>query len=461
MDENFLLDTEPAIRLYHEFASPEPILDFHNHLPPEQVADNVRFDDIAVLWLGADHYKWRQMRSNGIPEALITGRKPDRETFRAWAATVSKLIGNPLYHWTHLELKRYFGIHEVLSLETSDRIYEQANARLKEEGFSTHQLLEKMQVKAVCTTDDPADDLAAHRRHRGSVVLAPTFRPDQALAVDNPGWPVYLEKLGAAAGREIHTLDDLKQALADRHQAFHQAGCRLTDHALVVPPCRTAPKTKLKNTFAALREGKGAEPAAVEALKAELLLEVARLNAEKEWAMQLHIGAQRNLNPPMFQKLGPDRGYDAISDEPVGLALGALLGEAVRRGPLPRIILYSLNPWANEMLASLMGCFQDGTVPGKIQLGSAWWFNDHIDGMDQQIRSLGNLGLLSRFVGMLTDSRSFLSFPRHEYFRRILCARLGRWMEDGLVPGDYALLGGLVRDISFRNAKEYFRLPGV
>jgi len=461
LHDDFLLTTEPARRLFHEWAKNEPILDYHNHLIPEQVADDVRFADLATLWLAGDHYKWRQMRSNGVPESVITGKKPDRDTFKAWAATVPKLLGNPLYHWTHLELKRYFGVDDVLNPDTADKIYDKVNEMLKADGFSTNQLLAKMKVKAVCTTDDPADDLAAHKRHKGSEVLAPTFRPDKAVAVDNPGWPAYLTKLGAVAGVEIRTLADLKAALAQRHQGFHDAGCRLTDHALVVPPARTATAPVLEATFGALLAGKPVSVTDSEALQTEILAEVGRLNVEKGWTMQLHIGAQRNLNKPMFDKLGPDTGYDAISDAPVGLALAALLGVLVQRESLPRVILYSLNPTANDMLATVMGSFQDGTVAGKIQLGSAWWFNDHIDGMDLQIRALANLGLLSRFVGMLTDSRSFLSFPRHEYFRRVLCARVGGWMDDGLVPGDYTLVGGMVRDICYENANRFFRLPGL
>jgi glucuronate isomerase len=461
LHEDFLLTNESARRLYHDWAAGEPILDYHSHLPPDQIADDTRFTDLAALWLGGDHYKWRQMRSNGVPEALITGRKPDRETFRAWAATMPKLLGNPLYHWTHLELKRYFGIDEALSPSTADRIYDQAAERMQGEGFRVSQILARSNVKAVCTTDDPADDLAHHKRYRGAVVLAPTFRPDKAVAVDAPAWPGYLKKLGAAADLEITSLALLKTALGRRHAAFHDAGCRLTDHALVVPPARRTSEAALDAAFSALLTGKSVLAEDREALQTALLTEVARLNVQRGWTMQLHIGAQRNLNKPMFDKLGPDTGYDAISDQPIGLALAGFLGILAQEEALPRVILYSLDPTANDLLGSVMGCFQDGTVPGKIQLGSAWWFNDHIDGMRLQIRALGNLGLLSRFVGMLTDSRSFLSFPRHEYFRRILCGVVGDWMEDGLVPGDYDLVGGMVRDISFANAREYLRLPGV
>ena len=457
---DFLLTTEPARRLFHEWAADQPILDYHNHLPPDQVADDVRFDDLAVLWLGGDHYKWRQMRSNGVPEALITGRKPDRETFRAWAATVPKLVGNPLYHWTHLELARYFGITEVLNPESCDRIYDGANAMMRGPGFSAQALLQKMNVRAVCTTDDPADDLADHTRHKGSVVLAPTFRPDKAVAVDSLGWPAYLERLGKSANLEIRTLDDLKAALGRRHEAFHASGCRLSDHALVVPPSRKATAITMETAFTSYLRGKPVSEEAREALQTDLLTEIGLLNTKRGWTMQLHIGAQRNLNRRMFDKLGPDTGYDAISDEPIGRALGEFLNLLDEQGALPRVILYSLNP-VHDLLASLMGCFQDGSTAGKLQLGSAWWFNDHIDGMTLQLKALANLGLLSRFVGMLTDSRSFLSFPRHEYFRRVLCALVGGWMEDGLVPGDYPLIGALVKGICYTNARDFFRLPGL
>ncbi len=459
LGEDFLLSTEPARRLYHDWAEAEPIFDYHSHLSPDQIADDASFTDLAALWLAGDHYKWRQMRSNGVPEELITGRKPDRETFRAWAQTVPRLLGNPLYHWTHLELKRYFGIEEVLGPATADRIWDQASELLAG-GLRVSQILQKMKVRAVCTTDDPADDLAAHQRHRGPVVLAPTFRPDKAVAVDQPTWPAYLERLGAAADVDIRTLADLKTALARRHLAFHEACCRLSDHALVVPPARQAPSAVLETAFTSYLRGKPVSEEAREALQTEILTEVALLNNQRGWTMQLHIGAQRNLNRRRFTALGPDTGYDAVSDQPIGRALAAFLDILDQQEVLPRVILYSLNP-ANDLLASIMGCFQDGTVAGKVQLGSAWWFNDHIDGMTLQIKALANLGLLSRFVGMLTDSRSFLSFPRHEYFRRVLCSVMGDWMDEGLVPGDYELVGGTVKDICYANARNYFRLPGL
>ena len=462
LHEDFLLTTEPARRLYHGWAEAEPILDYHNHLPPAQVADNTRFRDLAALWLGGDHYKWRQMRANGVPEALITGRTPDRESFRAWAATVPRLLGNPLYHWTHLELKRYFGIDTVLGPETADTIFDRATEQLAGNGFSTQELLARMNVKALCTTDDPADSLEHHRALAGQLtsplVMTPTFRPDKAVAIELPSWPAYLQRLGEAAGQSIATLNDLKSALSSRHEAFHAAGCRLSDHALVVPPYRRLSAPELDATFARVLAAQPVTAAAAEALQFELLLHVAHLGAQKGWTMQLHIGAQRNLNAGQLDRLGPDTGYDAISDEPIGRALAAFLGQLDQEQALGRVILYSLNP-ANDLLGTLLGCFQDGAIAGKVQLGSAWWFNDHIDGMDLQLRALANLGLLGRFVGMLTDSRSFLSFPRHEYFRRVLCRLVGGWMDEGLIPGDETLAGSMVRDICFANAREFFRLP--
>jgi len=461
LGEDFLLTTEPARRLFHDYAKAMPLLDYHNHLPPEQVADDARFDNLAQIWLGGDHYKWRLMRANGIPEAGITGHPADERTFRAWARTVPQTIGNPVYHWTHLELQRYFGITEVLNEGSASSIWKAANEQLETPEFSVQSLLKRMNVVALCTTDDPADDLAHHRRHTGTPVMVPTFRPDKALNVDAPGWVAYLAKLGQAAGVEIHTLRGLVQALETRHQAFHAVGSRISDHALVTPWATPAEGIDLEATFQGLLAGRPTPEIAVAAVKTHLLVEVARMNHEKGWTMQLHMAAQRNLNTVMFRKLGPDTGYDAISDEPVALNLAKFLDLANREGGLPRTILYGLNPGCHDAVTTVIGAFQDGVVAGKIQLGSAWWFDDHIDGMDLQLRALANNGLLSKFVGMLTDSRSFLSFPRHEYFRRVLCRLIGRWVEDGLAPADYGLLGGMVQDICFNNIKRFLNLPGV
>jgi len=349
----------------------------------------------------------------------------------------------------------------VLNEASASKIWKAANEKLATPAFSVKNLLKKMNVVALCTTDDPADDLAHHKRHTGAPVMVPTFRPDKALGADVAGWPAYLTKLGKTAGIEIRSVGALVQALELRHRAFHDVGSRISDHALVTPWATPAAGVDLEATFQSLLAGKTAVERDIQALKTHLLIQVARMDQEKGWTMQLHIASQRNLNTVMFGKLGPDTGYDAISDEPVALKLAQFLDLAAREGGLPRTILYGLNPTSHDALATVMGCFQDGTVAGKLQLGAPWWFNDHIDGMDLQLRALANNGLLSRFVGMLTDSRSFLSFPRHEYFRRVLCRLVGSWVEDGLAPADYGLLGGLVQDISFNNVKAFLNLPGV
>lgn len=467
LDADFLLPDGSSRRLFHDYAAPMPILDYHCHLTPADVAKDSRFPSLAHAWLGGDHYKWRAMRSNGIPEADITGHEPDYRTFLAWARTVPSLVGNPLYHWTHLELQRYFGIREVLSEKTAPLIWEACNAQLAGPEFGARALLKRMKVRAVCTTDDPADTLEHHLaysavRQPGEPVMTPSYRPDRALAVEDPAtWSAYLGKLGAAADLAIGSYRDLVTALDKRHAAFHELGCRASDHALVAPLANFATPQALEGTFGKLRQGAAPGPEEAEAFKTALLLEVGRMDARRGWAMQLHLAAIRNLNSPMFRALGPDTGYDAVSDERIARKLGAFLDALQSEGLLPRTILYSLNPGDYEVMGTIMGCFQDGSLPGKIQMGSAWWFNDHIEGMRRQLTSLANLGLLSRFVGMLTDSRSFLSFPRHEYFRRILCALVGGWIEAGEAPADFETFGAMVQDISFRNAKAYFAIPGV
>jgi len=467
MNTEFLLQDESSRRLFFGYAADLPIIDFHCHLPPADVAQDSPFKTIAHAWLGGDHYKWRAMRANGIPEADITGHEPDYRTFLAWARTVPSLVGNPLYHWTHLELQRYFGIHEALSEKTAPMIWEACNALLAQPEFGARALLTRMKVRAVCTTDDPADSLEHHiayaaARQPGEPVMAPSYRPDKALALEDPAaWNACLDRLGAAADLEIGSYRDLVAALDRRHAAFHAQGCRATDHALIAPAAAFATPQALEDLFARTRKGTVPAKAEAEAFRTALLLEVGRMNARRGWVMQLHLAAIRNLNTPMFRQLGPDTGYDAVSDEKVAGKLGAFLDALQCDGLLPRTILYSLNPGDYEALASVMGCFQDGSMPGKMQLGSAWWYNDHIEGMRRQMTCLANLGLLSRFVGMLTDSRSFLSFPRHEYFRRILCALVGGWIEAGEAPADFATFGSMVQDISFRNAKAYFGIPGV
>ena len=467
MNADFLLPDDCSRRLFHDYAAAMPIIDYHCHLPPADIANDARFRNIAHAWLGGDHYKWRAMRSNGVAEADITGRDPDYASFLAWARTVPQLIGNPLYHWTHLELQRYFGISEPLNEKTAPHIWEACNAQIATPEFGARALLKRMQVRAVATTDDPADTLEHHiayaaRRVAGDPLMTPSFRPDKALAVDDPlVWKAYLENLGAAAGCSIASYAALVRALDTRHAAFHALGCRASDHGLIAPHATFVTGAALDAIFAKLMAGSQPTGDEAEAFKTALLLEVGRMNAKRGWAMQLHLAAIRNLNSPMFAKLGPDTGYDAVSDQPIARKLGNFLDALQSEGMLPKTILYSLNPGDLEVLGTIMGCFQDGSVAGKIQVGSAWWFNDHIEGMRRQLTSLANLGLLSRFVGMLTDSRSFLSFPRHEYFRRILCALIGGWMESGEIPADFDTFGTMVQNISYRNARDYFAIPGV
>jgi glucuronate isomerase len=479
MDEDFLLPDGSARRLFHDYAEGMPIIDYHCHLPPADIASDARFSSIAQAWLGGDHYKWRAMRANGVPEADITGHPADKRSFLAWAKTVPRLVGNPLYHWTHLELKRYFDIDETLNEESAERIWEACNAKLAGPGFGARELLRRMRVMAVCTTDDPADSLdghaayAAYRASAASVgepVMAPTFRPDKALAVETPSaWREYLLKLGAAASIDIGSYRDLVLALEKRHAFFHERGCRLSDHALIQVPGRPVAEARAEALFdravaaarGGAREGAFLTPEEAEELKTSLLLEVGRMDARKGWVMQLHLAAMRNLNSRTFAKLGPDTGYDSANDSVRAAPLAAFLDALEADGLLPKTILYSLNPHDYEVMASVMGCFQDGSIPGKMQLGSSWWFNDHIDGMELQLKALANLGILSRFVGMLTDSRSFLSFPRHEYFRRVLCRLVGGWVERGEAPADYSALGDIIRDICYRNARSYFEIPGL
>jgi glucuronate isomerase len=471
LDEDFLLTTKAARRLYHDYVEGLPIIDYHNHLPPADVAADTRFSNIAQAWLGGDHYKWRAMRANGVPEEEITGHPADKRTFMAWARTVPALVGNPLYHWTHLELKRYFGISMVLNERTAESIWESCNARVSGPDFGARALLRRMKVAAVCTTDDPVDNLEHHEAYAKArlassrsdePVMLPAFRPDKALAVETPReWRDYLAKLGAAASMRIDSYASLVAALDRRHEFFHSNGCRLSDHALVQAPARPVSADQAEQLFARAFSGSQLSEIETEQLKTALLLEIGRMNARRGWTMQLHLAALRNLNSRMYASLGPDTGFDAVGDPVKAAPLAAFLDALAREDLLPKTILYSLNPTDYSVLATVMGAFQGGGVAGKLQLGSAWWFNDHLDGMDAQMRALASMGLLSRFVGMLTDSRSFLSFPRHEYFRRILCNLVGGWIDRGEAPADWDALGGIAADISYRNARSYFALPGL
>ena len=476
MDEDFLLPDESSKKLFHDHAEGMPIFDYHCHLSPSDIATDARFSNIAHAWLGGDHYKWRAMRANGIGEEDVTGHAPDHGSFLAWARTVPALVGNPLYHWTHLELRRYFGITEILDENSAERIWQACNEKIAAPDFGARALLRKIRVKAVCTTDDPADLLehhAGYSAYRASAaalpdepVMAPAFRPDKALAIETPGaWKEYLPRLGTAASVEIHSFRTLVDALEKRHSFFHGMGCRLSDHALIQVPGRPVSDVRaeklFERAFTAAPGTMALSSDEAEELKSALLLEVARMDARRGWTMQLHLAAMRNLNSRMFAALGPDTGFDAVNDPVRAAPLAAFLDALDKDALLPKTILYSLNPHDYEVMGSVMGCFQDGSVPGKMQLGSSWWYNDHIDGMELQLKALANLGLLSRFVGMLTDSRSFLSFPRHEYFRRALCRLVGGWIERGEAPADFDALGGIVKDISYRNAYAYFGLPGI
>jgi len=463
MNEDFLLKSETAKELFHSYAEEAPIFDYHCHLPPKQVAENKNFLNLTDIWLRGDHYKWRLMRANGIDEKFITGSGTDEEKFYAWAETVPRTIGNPLYHWTHLELQRYFGLYDVFKPSSAKEVWEGANDLLEGEDFTPRAIMESYRVKVVCTTDDPADDLAYHKQVAADKTvktrMLPAFRPDKAMNTEDPAaYNTYIEVLGKAAGVTIRNYKDLVEALDKRHAYFHENGCRLTDHAVLVPVAESFTEKDLEAAFAKVRGGKAPTKQEADMLRTAILLEVGRMNARRDWTMQLHIGALRSVNSRMFKLLGPDTGFDCASDWSIAQPLVKFLAVLEADKLLPRTIVYSLNQNDNEALATAIGCFQGGE-PGKMQLGSAWWFNDQKDGMEAQMKILANTGLLSRFVGMLTDSRSFMSYPRHQYFRRILCNILGEWVENGEAPKDMKLLGGMVEDICFNNAAKYFKIP--
>jgi glucuronate isomerase len=462
LTEDFLLQTQTARALYHDFAENMPIFDYHCHLPVEEIAADRTFENLTDIWLRGDHYKWRAMRANGIAERLITGDASDFEKFRAWAATVPKTVRNPLYHWTHLELKRYFGVSgKLLNPETAEEIYTGCSARLREGDFSTRRILERMNVKVVCTTDDPTDTLAHHLRLKAErafpVKVLPAFRPDKALGVESPrDFNTWVERLEASAGLAVDNFDSFLEAIRRRHDFFHRAGCRLSDHGIEHPFVVDYTAKDVNKAFEKVRQGKKPTPAEALKYKSAVMLELARMDAEMGWTQQFHFGALRNVNGKAMAAMGPDTGYDAIGDFEMARALAKFLDCLEREGRLAKTILYVMNARDNEVVATALGCFQDGSLPGKMQFGSAWWFNDQKDGIERQINTLSNMGLLSRFVGMLTDSRSFLSYPRHEYFRRVLCNLLGNDVENGELPDDMELLGGMVKDICFRNAAAYF-----
>ncbi len=462
LSEDFLLQTKTARKLYHDFAEDMPIFDYHCHLPVADIADNRRFENLTQIWLNGDHYKWRAMRANGVHERFITGDAGDYEKFAAWAATVPKTLRNPLYHWTHLELKRYFGISgKLLNPQTAKEIYDSCSEMLQTEALSTRGILQRMNVKVVCTTDDLIDDLAHHRRIRADqgfpVRVLPALRPDKAMAVATPeDFNQWIARLEAAADAEISDYEVFLAALQDRCDFFHQTGCRLSDHGMDYPVAEDFTSSEIVRIFDRVRSGQRPPARETMQFKTAVLLELAKTYAEKDWTQQFHIGALRNTNTRAMRRLGADSGFDTIGDFEIARPLAKFLDTLDRDNRLAKTILYVLNPRDNELMAAMIGNFQDGTIPGKLQFGSAWWFNDQKDGMERQINALSHMGLLSRFVGMLTDSRSFLSYPRHEYFRRVLCNLLGNDIENGEMPDDMELIGGMVKDICFYNAVNYF-----
>jgi glucuronate isomerase len=460
--EDFLLETPQARQLYHEYAAPQPIIDYHCHLSPAEIAEDKRWPDITALWLGGDHYKWRAMRANGIEERFITGDAPPWEKFEKYAQTMPALLRNPLYHWSHLELARYFGIDDrLLGPDTARDIFDRCNELLTQPGFSARGFMERSHVEVVCTTDDPVDSLEHHRaiaadRNFKTLVL-PTWRPDKALWVDRPGpFHEWLDTLGSVTDTDISSLDDLLAALLQRHDFFAEHGCRLSDRGIETVWAEDCARTEAAAIFARARARRDIGTGDTIRYKSFLLHELAAMDAAKDWTMQIHFGALRNSNTRMFARLGPDTGFDSIGDGPVAAALARHFDRLDSAGQLPKTIVYNLNPHDNEVVATMLGNFQEGPTRGKMQLGSGWWFNDQIEGMTRQIDSVSQLGLLGRFVGMLTDSRSFISYPRHEYFRRLLCNILGRDMQRGLVPADPELAGAVVTGICCDNARRYF-----
>lgn len=461
MDADFLLKSEIAKKLYHEHAENLPIIDYHCHINPTEIYEDRRYNNITEVWLGGDHYKWRAMRSCGVPEYYITGDATPAEKFQKWGETMPNLIGNPLYHWTHLELQRYFGITEPLTGDNAMDIYERCNKILAQPDMSVRGIIRKSNVDLICTTDDPIDNLKAHELLAADpdapAVVLPAFRPDKAMRADKADFPQYVARLESVVGYPINTIADMRQALLDRIAYFADHGCTVSDHALDYCFCEDANEDTLNDIFARAKTGQKITWNEQLAYHTTLLIAVGQEYYKRDWVMQLHFGCLRDNSSKMFRKLGPDTGFDSMNDAPNAVGLAKLLNKLEDTGALGRTILYSLNPTDNGIIGSIMGGFQtDSSIPGKIQQGSAWWFNDHKTGMEAQMISLMNLGAIGYFNGMLTDSRSFLSYTRHEYFRRILCNLFGQMVEDGEYPADMKHLGQMVENISYNNTLHYF-----
>jgi glucuronate isomerase len=457
--DNFLLGNKTAEKLYHKYSENKPVIDFHCHLSPELIAGNHQFTNLTQAWLKGDHYKWRAMRTNGVSEKFCTGNATDIEKFKKWAETVPATIGNPLYHWTHLELLRYFDITELLSPSTAKDIYEKASALLRTDEFSTRSIIRKMNVEIICTTDDPADNLEHHRKLKDSfeIKVLPTFRPDNVIKTEDPDKFIkYVRKLEHASATEIQNFDSLIEVLDKRHNFFHEMGCRLSDHGLDRFYFATFTAAEINSAFRTLLSGETLSTEEAEKYKTAMMLELCRMNHKRGWTQQFHIGALRNSNSRMFRQMGPDTGWDSIGHAQDPLKISKFLSELDRNDQLAKTILYNLNPADNEMMITMTGNFNDGSIVSKVQYGAAWWFLDQKNGMEKHMKDLSSHGLLRRFIGMVTDSRSFMSYPRHEYFRRLVCNFLGEEVEKGLIPEDEELLKPLIEGISYRNAKEYF-----
>ncbi|NKI30448.1 glucuronate isomerase [Croceivirga thetidis] len=459
LDDNFLLQSKTAEKLFHDFARDLPIIDYHNHLNPEHIATNKSYANITEIWLKEDHYKWRAMRANGIDEKYITGKATAKDKFQQWAETVPYTMRNPLYHWTHLELQRYFNISDLLNPTSAIQIYEETNQQLQKADFNSQGLLDKMKVEVICTTDDPTDRLEFHETHRSGtskLKMLPTFRPDKLITIDNPDFLSQLAKLEAVVGTEIKSFTDLVSALEKRIDFFDAKGCQLADHGMAQLFAISPSEKKLDGILGKKRDGKTLTQEEAALFQMTCLHELAQIYNRKNWTMQFHLGALRNNSDRLMRLVGADAGTDSIGDFEQATGLAAFLNRLDKIDSLPKTILYNLNPKDNEVFATMAGNFNDGSMAAKIQWGSAWWFLDQKDGMEKQINTLSNMGLLSRFIGMLTDSRSLLSFPRHEYFRRILCNLLGQDIENGELPNDINWIGQLVEDICYNNAKSYF-----
>ncbi len=463
MDEDFMLGTETAAELYHKIAEKMPIVDYHCHINPQEIAEDRKFDNITQVWLGGDHYKWRQMRSNGVDEYYITGDAPAREKFQKWAETLEKAIGNPLFHWSHLELQRFFGYYGVLDGDSAEEVWNLCNTRLQEDSMSVRNLIRQSNVKLLCTTDDPVDDLKWHRKIKEDesfeVQVLPAWRPDKAMNLEKPEYPDYLAKLSEVSGVEIKSFADLKKALAVRMDFFDSMGCRVSDHGIDYVMYEPASDEEIERIFAARMAGEAISKEDAAKYKTAFMLFVASKYEELGWVMQLHYGCIRDTNTTMYKLLGPDTGFDCISNYAPASQLAGFLNAVNEAKNLPKTVLYSLNPGDDELIGTILGCFQGSDAVGKIQQGSAWWFNDHKTGMRKQMTSLANLGLLGNFLGMLTDSRSFLSYPRHEYFRRIMCDLIGGWVENGEYPKNMKNLEKIVKGICYNNAVRYFGFP--